>query len=174
MKHSEKTEVAAKVDHYISIPLGSLVRHPEEEDYYLNLFKKMPAAARRIVTSSTTGAFIRGLLISYKLPAEGVSFISFLILQVVAGEIKSGQVAGQISSKLSLANDKAEAIANEIERDLVGPIKTELEEFWAKRKNEEPARQAQTRATEGGARNVLNLKKENQPPVPPWRSLQNK
>lgn len=169
MKHNEKTEAAAKVAHYISIPLGSLVRYPEKEDYYLNLFKKMPAAARRIVTSSTIGAFVRGLLISYKLPAESVSFISFLILQVVAGEIKSGQVAGQISSKLSLANDKAEAIAIEIERDLVGPIQTELEDFWAKRENEETARQAQTSADKGGAKNVLNLKTENAPPKPPWR-----
>jgi hypothetical protein len=63
-------------------------------------------------------------------------------------------------------------MAAEIEQDLFGPVRQELEEFWAKQKKEEPGRQAQTRASEGGARNVLNLKEENQPPVPPWRKQQ--
>ena len=146
---------------YNSIPSGSVVTvsQAEGEQYVAGLFE-LPQIARQAMVSTRTGAFVRGLTKAYGLEQIKAPIIALSIL-------KTG--IGKIPGQLRLPNDKAQRMAREIEQDLFEPVRQELEAHWAKQKKEEPGRQAQTKATEGGARNVLNLKMDKAPPKPPWR-----
>lgn len=155
---------------YNSIPLGSVVTVPqaEGEQYVAGLFE-LPQTARKFMVSTRTGAFVRGLTKAYRLEQIKAPIIALSILKIGIGKIPLSGLGAHLSGQLRLPNDKAQKMAREIEQDLFGPVRQELEAYWAKDKKEKPAAQAQAKAEESGVNNVLNLKKESQPPVPPWR-----
>jgi hypothetical protein len=158
-----------------SVPMGSLVTIPEGKRlFYIENISQLPRMTSAMIYSLNTGAFLRGLAKSYGLPEEKSSIIAFAVVQVAVNEISFTQLPSMLSTKLPLPNDKAQKMAREIEQDLFGPVRQELEAHWATEKKEKPAAQAQAKAEESGVNNVLNLKKESQPPVPPWRNLQNR
>ena len=160
---------------YNSVPMGSLVTLPEDQrSNHINNILKLPKNASNILFSPATGAYIRGLTKSHNLPTEHAPIIALIIVRLVTREITIDQLPSIISTEVKTPNDKAQRIAKEIEEDLLGPIKEELEEFWNQQKQEEPVNEAEERATQGGANNVLNLKKEQSPPPPPWRNSDSK
>lgn len=155
---------------YTSVPFGSIATLPEDRiEFYIILISKLPNKTRAMIYALETGASLRGLAKSYGLPEAKSSIMAFAVVQVAINELSFAQLSSVLSTKLPLPNDKAQRMAKEIEQDLFGPVRQELEAHWAKQKQEGAASQAQTRADSGGARNVLNLKKENKPPLPPWR-----
>ena len=155
---------------YNSIPSGSVVTvsQAEGEQYVAGLFE-LAQIARQAMVSTRTGAFVRGLTKAYGLEQIKAPIIALSILKTGIGKIPLSGLGAYLSGQLRLPNDKAQRMAREIEQDLFEPVRQELEAHWAKQKKEEPGRQAQTKATEGGARNVLNLKMDKAPPKPPWR-----
>lgn len=155
---------------YTSVPIGSFIDQPAETRiYYWQKIFMLPETARKMLVNVNTGAGIRGICRNYGFPLTQSQQIALVIVRLAIGEMKFSQLAGFLSASMSLPNDKAQRMAREIEQDLFGPIRQELEAHRAKEKKEKPAAQAQVKAEESGANNVLNLKKESQPPVPPWR-----
>ena len=152
------------------VPIGSLVELSDQErEGYLGLVFTVPSGAREVLFSDKTSAFVRGLVKNYNIQEAGRQAISLAILKVVIGKISFVQLPSVLSTEAKLPNDQAQKIAKEIEADLLKPVRAELDEFWAKRNEDKPIMEAEKRAAEGGARNVLNLKKEQKPPAPPWR-----
>lgn len=160
---------------YNSVPVGSFIDQPAEARvYYWQKIFMLPETARKMLVNVNTGAGIRGICRNYGFPLAQSQQIALVVLRLAIGEMKFSQLAGFLSANMTLPNDKAQRMAREIEQDFFGPVRQELEAHWAKDKKEKPATLAQAKAEQSGANNVLNLKKESQPPVPPWRNLQNK
>jgi hypothetical protein len=153
-----------------SVPVGSLIRMPSERRIgYWEIILKLPKQAKEMLHSWNTGAYIRGLTKQHGLNTDKSQIIALIVVRVVIGELKVSNMAAALSADLPLPNDKAQVLASEIEKELLEPVRAELEEFWAQRHKQEPAAEAERRAGEGGAKNVLNLKEEKNPPSPPWR-----
>ncbi len=151
-----------------SVPIGSLITLPEgQRSHYISLVVELPDAVRSVIFSTETGAYLRGLAKNYQLAPERSSIIALAFVRVAVGELSIAKLASELSTKLPLPNDKANRIAREMEQDLFIPVQQELGEHWAKQRKEGPARQAETKANEGGAKNVLNLKREKSGPPPP-------
>lgn len=153
-------------DFYKSIPVGSLVLFPEKESAYLDYLVSLPANLTDLVTSSKTGAYIRGLAKAYNLTDGTAPSISFIVLEVIIGELPLTHLAAAFSSRLSLPNDKSNQIASELEHDLFAPVAGELSRYLETRKQDRAASAAAS-ASQAGASNVLNLKDKQQPPTPP-------
>ncbi len=154
---------------FIAKPLGSLLtRPPLEQDRLIEKSFTFPRSVKSLLTAERTGAYIIGLAKAYKLSISQAHSIAFMVLTVGLGEKKLAQLPSLLSTELRLPNDAAQKMAREIEEDLFGPVRKELEEYW--RKNPPSSRQSGTLArqgSEGGVRNVLNLKEQKRPPVPP-------
>lgn len=164
------------LDKLMTIPIGSLLTLPEQEsDPYFKKVAAMPDRIKNLMTAFSTGAFIRGVAAAYNILSDRVPRIAIQITKIAVGEKRLAQLPSLLSTELKLPNDKAQAMAREIEEDLFGPVRKELEEYWRKNKigtspfakatGGESARQE--RAGDAGARNVLNLKDQKKPPVPP-------
>jgi hypothetical protein len=154
-------------DNYSSIPLGSLVtRSPEEEDVYIRLFQGLPDSMGKILKSQKTGAYSRGLTKSYGLVEEKSSMLSFIILQLAVGKKTLAQLPSLLSTELGLPNDKAQKMAEELEKDLLEPMMSEVGKGPEK---EEGAVTAKPGADTSslGVNNVLNLKDQKKAPSPP-------
>lgn len=144
------------LDSYYNSPLGSLAVQPQEkESAYLDAIGKLPKNLFQIASSPMTGSFLKGLGKSFDLAPEVVSKISFEVLRVLVGELTLATLGGVLSGQLKLPNDKAQGIAQEIEKELFTPIMLELNDFLAKQKQ---AASAGASASRAGAQNVVDLK----------------
>lgn len=161
---------------YKSKPLGSVLTRPLiEQDRLVERSFTLPRSVKNLFVSERTGAYIIGLAKAYELSTDHAPVIAFIVLRVGFGDKTLAHLPSLLSTELKLPNDKAQAMAREIEEDLFGPVRKELEEYWRKSKvgtppfakatGGESARQGQ--AGDAGARNVLNLKEQKQPPMPP-------
>ncbi len=142
-------------------PIGvGMAQSPERWEEICILFDKLPRGIRDVASSPRTAAFIRGLTKIYNLPLEQGPTIAYIVLQIMLGEKTLAQLPTLLSSDLKIANDKAQAIASEIEKELFGPIMLTYNQFMQTRKN-------QPKQSMGGATNVLNLKTSSRPVTPP-------
>jgi|GEM_PF-2283437 hypothetical protein len=158
------------ISDYKATPLGSiLTRGQEEQEKLLEASFSVPKNIKTILTSAKTASFIHGLAKNFRLSEKVSPIIAFAILQITLAEKTIAQLPSMLSTELKLPNDQAQKMAKEIEEDLFAPVIQELEVFWTKQKEEEPAQKATERANQGGAKNVLNLKEAQRPPTPPWR-----
>lgn len=145
-------------DNYLSTPIGSLVnRSPEEESRYLDLVGRLPKSLSRMVFSGVTGSFLRGLAKDFGVSPEQSPKLAFAVLQIAVGEVPLAKLGSTLSGELKLPNDKAQAVAREIEKELFTPVMLELNDFLAKQKQ---GSSAGTAASKAGAQNVVDLKKQ--------------
>ena len=117
-----------------SIPANSLLLVPEEKrEGYLDKALSLPEKTQDILFSGDTGAFVRGLAKSYDIDINLSPKIALAILFVAIGEKTFAQIPAVFSTELRLPADKAQKMANEIEKDIFGPVKRELEEFLSRK-----------------------------------------
>ncbi|MEX1997365.1 MAG: hypothetical protein WEA04_01680 [Candidatus Andersenbacteria bacterium] len=159
-------------DTYKSRPVGSLLtRERSEEERYLNELPDLPPSLISLLMSAKTGAFIRGLVRNYDLALEKAAMIAFMVLQISFGEKTLLQLSTMLASDLQLPLEKAQSMAQEIERELFAPIMLELNAYLTQKRKitggstSTPVSSSPSAA--GGARNVLDLKSQPRPPQPP-------
>lgn len=144
---------------YIARPFGSLILQPEEtHDETINNWAKLPEKMRSVTSSARTAAFLIGLSKNYGIETNKLGIVSWAVFLVSLGDLKLSQLAATLSSEVPMPNDKAQAMAVEIERELFAPLALELAEV---RKNRSVA-DAEGRAGQAqaaGAQNVVNLRK---------------
>jgi len=159
-----------------SVPTGSLFGGPEAEARgYLLRLEELPKKVRVVLGDMKTGAFTRGLVKSYGLPEERSAPVAFDIMRIAMGTRSLASLPSLLSTNLRLPSDKAQKMAEEIERDLLAPIMPALQQYWTgqKKTNQQQAKGGRSRpspeamAGQAGAKNVLNLKDTNKPPAPP-------
>lgn len=153
---------------FTSTPMGSLLPLPfDKRESYLSTLFSLPKNVQSMSTAEKTGAYIRGLTKTNNLVLEKAPQIAFAVLRVAVGEVPLAKLAAVLSTELQLANDQAQRLATEIERDLFAPVALEMGQFLQTREAEKRS-SASTAATSAGARNVLNLKTTApKPPRPP-------
>ena len=114
-----------------SVPIGSLTGLPAEKRLkYTESVFQLPGKVRVMLFAPNTGAFTRGLVKGYGLAEEKSAVAALAVLRVAIGEKAVAQLPSLLSTELKLPNDKAQAMAREIEQDLFGPVRKELEEYW--------------------------------------------
>lgn len=173
-------------DSFTTTPAGSLVilEEQEREPHILTL-SKLPGSVRDLAVSPKTGAFVRGLVKQFQLRQDLATTVAFAIWRVLAGNTALAQLPALLSTELKIANDKAQKIAQEIERDLLAPVALELNQYLAQQKKKtgsiadklaEQPRPAAIRPQTTTPRfprkpatppNILNLKDNKKPPTPP-------
>ncbi|MBI4022511.1 MAG: hypothetical protein HY372_04065 [Candidatus Andersenbacteria bacterium] len=155
-----------RLDNLKTTPIGSLLILSEaESDPYFRGIAELPAPLKDLLTAENTGAFTRGLARAYGVAIARAPHIALLIVRLVLGRLPLAKLPGVLATELSLPDDQARRMAAEIERDLLGPVRAELEQYW-----QTPARP--TSPGLRGASNVLNLKETPKPPAPPTVSKQ--
>lgn len=151
------------LDNYKTIPIGSLLTVEESiSDHYLEKLANLPKGLVTLVLSSTTGAFLKGVARTNNFEVSLVPSLAFAVLRVAMGDVALAQLGSVISSELKMANDKAQRIAQEIEKELFAPVMLELNQFLSRQKQQPKMPIAQ-------APNVINLKNQSptQRPTPP-------
>jgi hypothetical protein len=152
---------------YISIPIGSLLtREVNKDDHYMQELVELPRGIINIILSPKTGAYIRGLVKAHNLRPEMASIISYSTLQICYGEKEIAQLPSILSTELKIPNDTAQQLSQDIEKELFAPVAIELNQYVTKKRQ---LRQSITSKSRGpvGTQNVLDLKKQQQPPKPP-------
>ncbi len=165
---------------YKTSPVGSILLLEEtERSAALDTYMTLPQSVKKMVASSNTGAFIRGLVKAHKLAPETAPSIALFVLQVAIGERSLAQLAATFSSELQIPNDKAQQISNEIEKELIAPISIDLNDYLStKKKNQKSIKNAVSNnnapnPSPGNApptdqpQNMLDLKNIKRPPAPP-------
>jgi hypothetical protein len=144
-------------DTFTAIPVGSLTLIDDiNRDQYIAQFYKLPASTIAMTSSPQTGAYLRGLVKVYSLPLENSSMLAWSVLRVAVGEITLAQLPSVISTELKVANDKAQAIATDIEKELFAPIMLEYNQSLRSSK----AAASPSLQPSAGAQNVLDLKQQ--------------
>lgn len=151
---------------FTSVPIGSLMLIKEGRDSFIESALATPPNIQSMAFSPRTGAYIRGLAKTYNLAEDAVGKTAFLVLEVITGHLSLSKLGAAVSSNLRLPNDKAQRISQEIERDLFAPVILELNQYLSQRKIQTLSR-VEKKAQQAGARNVLNLKTQSNPPRPP-------
>jgi hypothetical protein len=159
-----------------SVPVGSLFGGPEPESSRLyDEIGNLPDTVRALLGAESTGAFLRGVTKRYGLPEAKSARIAFTLVQWAIDRVELPKV---FAATLSLPPDKAQAMAAEIERDLLAPVQGDVQQYW---QTKQPKQEAKSPGSEPffytGAstfprknppsNNVLDLKKERKPPSPP-------
>lgn len=107
---------------FLTFPIGSVVAYGVDRWPQLSrTVEATPRAVRDMISSQHTAAFLRGLGKTSGLPVTRVPRIAWAVLQVAIGEKTLAQLPSLLSTSLQLANDKAQAMANEIEKRTVCP-----------------------------------------------------
>lgn len=121
-----------------SIPILSIADASDiEKERFLENFYQLPRVIRQVASSAKTGAYIVGLGKHFQIPLNTTSAISFAVFSILSGEKTLAQLPALLSSKLQISNDKAQAIAKEIEKELIAPVSGELNRYLAnKRKSQ--------------------------------------
>lgn len=157
------------MDPLLTIPVGSIATLSTEQS--LTYAKQLSAinsrSVRDMITSSKSGAFIRGLTKTYNVPLEQAPRIALMILQIALGEKSLPQLTNLLSVELQIPNTMAQKMAGEIEQELFAPIMLELNQYLTQQQKPATAPQQPSNLSAGGARNVLDLKNKPQPPTPP-------
>lgn len=113
----------AEINTFKTIPVGSLLILPEGEDQlYLDKIGTLPPAIKQLVTQPRTGAYIRGLAKNFDIPLESAPVIAFAVLRVALGEITLDQLAATLASELHVDAPKAQAVAQDIAKELFTPM----------------------------------------------------
>lgn len=158
-------------------PIGSILIRPDSEDtHYLQQITALTPGLKSLIASPTTSAFIRGLTKTYDVPPDKNPWVAFVVLQIACGEKTLTQLPNLLSTELQLVNNKAQQMAQEIEKELFVPVMLELNQYLAQQKT--PRRSASSvgqaatgtapsATAAGGAHNVLDLKSQPRPPLPP-------
>lgn len=142
---------------YQSVPVGAIQTLEESKrGFYIAKSLETPKKVQDILFSNETSAFVRGLVKSYDIDINLSPKIALAILFIAIGEKTLAQLPAILSTELKLPNDKAQKMAVEIEKDVFGPVRGELEEFLRQQSN--PPRKVPSSAGTTGIRNVLNLK----------------
>lgn len=150
---------------YTSVPVGSLIVLPREKaSAYVERVARLPAPLRAILFDPKTGAFVRGLVKNAQLPAAKAQVVAFTLLRIGVGEIHLSQCAETLARELGMEMSKAQAMAREIERELLAPVLVHLSPS-ARSRNATPLSSA------ADLPNVLNLKEKRRPPAPPMPPL---
>lgn len=164
---------------YYLRPIGSMYSRPQEKTVgYIDLIGRLPPKIKNVLISSTIGSYIKGLGASYNIPQELQPNIAFAILELFIGKKTFTQLPAVLSTELTLPNDKAQKMALEIEQDVFGSIKVELDEFLRKQKASANSITSKIGMVSPKAsapiKNVLNLKEltppksaKQLPPRPP-------
>ena len=123
-----------------STPIGSLTGFEEDRRLvYLGAVMTLPVNLRALLFSPKTGAYIRGLAREVRLTDEHVARIAFAVLRIVIGEIALAQLAVVLATELRLANDIAQVMASDIEKELFGPVMVEFNQYLqSKQKADQP------------------------------------
>lgn len=154
-------------DLYKCEPFGSILTRPiDEQATLLEMVFSLPTNTRMMVTSPKTSAYVRGLARAHQLSINQAWQMAFDILIVTLGIKSLAQLPSLLSTDLQLSNEKAQALAKEIEQDLFTPIILELNNYLSRIKSQR-AQKAEQIARQAGARNVLNLKSQTNIPQPP-------
>lgn len=149
---------------FTSYPIGSLLERPApERTSYMEKIGQLPSPLQDILYSWQTGAYLRGLTKTHNLPLEQATSLAFIVTQISLGEKTLAQLASMLSTQLRVANDKAQQIAKEIERDLFAPLMLELNNYLLQKKKTAASPPNVAR----GVQNVIDLKNQPRPPVPP-------
>ncbi|MEK7556650.1 MAG: hypothetical protein AAB538_01605 [Patescibacteria group bacterium] len=121
------------LDYYQTSPFGSLARHGGENDgWYIHWILHSPQGIQDMLFSRQTGAFIQGLAKRSSLPMEEASpKLAFAVLRVAVGEVTLTELASVLAADLKLSNDKAKAMAKEVEKELFVPHMLEFTQ-WQK------------------------------------------
>jgi hypothetical protein len=153
-----------------STPGGALMLVSEDErgEYIKRIFE-LPQGVSEIVFAPRTGAYLRGLVSSYKLPLTKSHLIALAIVRLFIGKKSLAQLPGILSTELGLANDAAQKMASEIEDDLLAPVMGDLKKYWARNKDGLRQDDKKSIKTSPDMPNVLNLKEKDIPPAPPWQ-----
>lgn len=133
--------------------LGTISR--DERRRYLTQLGKLPTHIKDVVYNLGTASFLRGLTKQLKMPVDQAPQLAFAVLRVAVGEIELAKLGATLSSELKLPNDKAQAIAKEIEKELFTPVMMELNEWLERQKKQ----QAGQKTSNPGVSNVIDLKK---------------
>ncbi len=149
---------------YKSTPIGSLITLPEKEaSRYIDSLSSLPFAIINILNSDKTGAFIIGLLKTHNLNTTFAPLVALNLTRIGFGEKTFAQLPAILSTELKISNDKAQKMAQEIERDVFGPVRAQLDEFLRKQKHPTSpsglrgARETTSKVS-STMQNVLNLK----------------
>lgn len=150
-----------------TIPLKSMLLRPEtEQQKLLEDSFELPKSVRLMIISPNTGSYVRGLTKHHQIPEGTTPKVAFAILQIALGIKQLSQLASMLSSEIQVSNEKAQKMAQEIEKDLFSPIMPELESYLAKKK-----KNSKPQSPTEGMDNVVNLKDNPQPnkpfPLPP-------
>lgn len=139
-------------DVFFSTPFGSLTSlDRSQRKQYLQPFNSMPSHVQEMLQDLKTGSFFRGLAKQFRLPLDQAEKLAFAVLRVAVGEIELAKLGVTLSAELKLPNDKAQAIAKEIEKELFAPVMLELNQFLEKQKK-------QSTQQPMGVKNVVDLK----------------
>lgn len=154
-------------------PFGSISLLTEQEiTDCVSAFYKIPETIQSFLSSADTGSFLVGLGKAYKTEEEKIVKISQTVLLIAIGKKTFAQLPSILSSELQLPMDMAQKMAGEIEKDLFGPVRNELNTFLQSQKGgtTSPNKMPPTKPM-ANMRNVLDLKeitpKQKQPQLPP-------
>ncbi len=150
--------------------------------------EQLPEGLKSLLVTPRTGAFVIGLLRENSIPVENINIILYLIVQVAFGRKRLADLR-QLLVNENIQPDKAQAITTTLERDLFAPVMRELGEVQKRTERPPAAAKAMSvgpRSAGGGAPplikgeksnlqrpelkgvpNVLDLKEQRKPPVPP-------
>ena len=168
-----------------TIPVSSLTTiKPADRAYYLTQLFSLEKKVQNVLFSEDTGAYVRGLSKSYNIDINLSPKIALTVLFIAIGEKTFAQLPAILSTELQLPNDKAQKMAAEIEKDLFGPVRGELDEFLRTQKKSKgsivgrigsasptPTVQQTQSKPPASPQNILNLKelpqKKPQASLPP-------
>src|SRR3989344_6061400 len=118
------------MDSFHILPIGSIYSREEKASIgYLDIVQNLPLSLRGMTASTETASYIKGLSRTYDIPEEKQPSIAFAILELSIGKKTFDQIPAVFSTELGLSPDKAQKMASEIEKDIFGPVKRELDEF---------------------------------------------
>ena len=149
-----------------SVPAGSLIVLPEDKiGPYVDRLMVIPKSVRAVAFSLKTGAYLGGLSKTYGIPENNVPLLSFLVLQILIGEKTFPQLSAMLSTDLKLPNDKAQKMAQEIERDLIVPIAGDLNRYLAEKNKKKGSMSEKMRSSEVQTADQVRSTKKAAPPT---------
>lgn len=146
--------------YFNSTPTGrGLLSVPaDQRRTYILAIQNMPQTLFKTINSNTSAAFLQGIAKQFKMTSNQTLRLALAVLRIAVGEVSLAKFGAALSSELQLPNDKAQAIAKEIEKELFAPVMLELNQFLEERKKENE--NSGGKAKQAGATNVVDLKND--------------
>src|SRR5688500_15764332 len=115
---------------YMSTPAGARLLAPGgERSSYTNERDNLPPSLRNLVTNHRSGAYLRGLGKAFSLSPDQVSQLAFIVLQVCVGKQEFKNMSAVIQQELGVSGAQANNMAADIEKELLAPVRKDLDEF---------------------------------------------